>query len=83
MNPEVVLKFMSQVRPWSFGLRAAVPGANRDTVESEPGINEYPFYASTGDQESGLYTVIGNNLEECMKVAMSPLPGLNCERVTK
>lgn len=72
MNPELVLKFMSQDVPWSFGLRA--------TLESEPAhilakapVSEVPFFAALG-RPGHQFRVIADNLEECLEQCLSRSP---------
>lgn len=72
MNSELVLKFMSQDKPWAFGLRKAanlVP--NLDT----PPLEEMPFFASVGE-EGNRFTTIGDSLEECLETCLTTVPAV-------
>ena len=65
MNPELLLKFMSQDDPWAFGLRITRPES--DEVRNQVGpIEEMPFFASKGPH-GHQFTVIGDDLEECLQ----------------
>lgn len=67
MNPELVLKFMSQDVPWSFGLRHTIV-ETPEAVKAAP-LDEYPFFARLGPPDQQ-FQVIGSDLESCLQWAI-------------
>lgn len=64
MNPELVIKFMSQDLPWSFGIRASRKESQE--VVAEASLTEFPFFATKGP-DGHQFTAIGDDLEECLQ----------------
>ena len=75
MNSELVLKFMSQDVPWTFGLRAAIPAAPPVNDCQTPPPSEMPFFASVGE-DGNRFTAIGEDLEECLEVCLRLPPAV-------
>lgn len=68
MNPELLIKFMSQNDPWAFGLRVTRPEG--DEVRKGAPIEELPFFASKGPF-GHQFTVIGDDLDECLQECLN------------
>lgn len=71
MNPELVLKFMSQNAPWAFGLRYAIQ--EKSYLIQEAALHEAPFFAAVGPVGNQL-KVVGDDLEDCMEQCLSRSP---------
>lgn len=71
MNPDLVLKFMSQDLPWAFGLRHAV--SEPPHMLAQAPLHEAPFFASLGPY-GNQFRVIGDDLEECMEECLARHP---------
>ena len=68
LNPELVIKFMSQDDPWAFGLRAT--RSELDEVQAGAPLGLMPFFASKGPH-GHQFTVIGDDLEECLQQCLN------------
>lgn len=72
MNPELVLKFMSQDVPWSFGLRSTLEYEPAHIISQAP-LSEIPFFATLGPA-GNQFRVIGDSLDECLEQCLSRCP---------
>ena len=71
MNPELVLKFMSQDMPWAFGLRHAIE--EKPHMLAQAPLHEAPFFAVIGPAGNQL-RVLGDDLEDCMEQCLARSP---------
>ena len=71
MNPELVLKFMSQNVPWAFGLRHAID--ERPHLRCQVSLHEAPFFAVLGPI-GNQFQVLGDDLEECLEQCLDRSP---------
>jgi hypothetical protein len=67
MNAALVLQFMSQDKPWAFGLRHALD--DRNPMLSEAPLHEAPFFAVLGPH-GNQFRVFGDDLEDCMQTCL-------------
>lgn len=79
MNPELVLKFMSQEGPWAFGCRDAVCDT-KDSPLGDLSTQEFPYFASRGP-EGNRFTTVGSDLEECLDVCLNTPPAIPAQAV--
>lgn len=71
MNPELVLKFMSQDLPWAFGLRHTLD--EKPHMLCQAPLHEAPFFAVLGPY-GNQFRVIGDDLEDCLEQCLARCP---------